>query len=314
MTAVLAVVFPIFAVILIGYVTARGRFLPEGTGRGLSDFVFNVAMPALLFRTMATVEQTGVPPAGLIAGYFGANLITWVLASYATTRLLHRAVEEAPAISMAACFGNTVMLGLPLGTAYFGDAATAAIAVIVALHAPILWVVATLQQEWISRALAGGRGLERVRAVGLELLVNPIVFSVLTGSLWRLTGLGLPGPLDALLGLLGKAAIPGALFALGFGLTRLEIRTDLAGLAVIVALKMLVMPLVAWIVSTQILGLPPIGTDAVTLLAACPTGANAYLFANRYDRALGPVAGAVAAGTAIGAVSLTATLMLLTPR
>ena len=86
---------------------------------------------------------------------------------------------------MAACFGNTVMLGLPLGTAYFGEGATAAIAVIVALHAPFLWIVATLQQEWIARASNGGANSSRLSEVARDLATNPIIFSVLAGSLWR---------------------------------------------------------------------------------------------------------------------------------
>lgn len=311
MLLVLSVIFPVFAITLIGYVAARQRLLPEGTGKGLSDFVFNVAMPALLFRTMVMVEPPGVAPAGLAAGYFGANLLTWVLASLATTRLLGRPAEEAPAISMAACFGNTVMLGLPIGTAFFGTSATAAIAVIVALHAPVLWVVATLQQEWIGRLAGGGVSLGKLRGVAIDLATNPIVFAVVAGSLWRVTGLGLVQPLDALLGLLGQAAVPGALFSLGFGLTRFEVRSDSRVLAVIVGLKLVVMPVIGWVIARYVLHLPPIGTDTVTLLAACPTGANAYLFASRYERALGPVSGAIAAGTAIGAITMTLTLLAL---
>ena len=311
MLLVLSVVFPVFAVTLTGYLAARGRLLPEGTGKGLADFVFNVAMPALLFRTMVMVEPPGVAPAGLAAGYFGANMLTWVLASLATTRLLGRPVEDAPAVSMAACFGNTIMLGLPIGTAFFGTQATAAIAVIVALHAPVLWVAATLQQEWIGRQVGGGVSLGKLRAVAIDLATNPIVFAVVAGSLWRFTGLGLLRPLDALFALLGQGAVPGALFSLGFGLTRFEVRSDSRALAVIVGLKLAVMPVIGWVISRYILNLPPIGVDAVTLLAACPTGANAYLFASRYDRALGPVSGGIAAGTAIGALTMTLTLLLL---
>lgn len=309
MTAILAIVSPVFAIILLGFVVAQRRWLPEPTGKGVSDFVFNIAMPALLFRTMVTVPAAGVPPHWLVASYFGANLVTWVLASYATTRLLRRPVEDAPAIAMAACFGNTVMLGLPLGTAYFGAGATAAIAVIVALHSPALWMAATLQQEWIGRDQGGMAGWARMRAIGFDLATNPIVFSVLAGSLWHLTEFGLPAPVARFLSLLGDAAVPGALFALGFGLTRFEVRADTRAMTCIVALKLAVMPLIAWGLSTQLLHLPAIGTDAVTLLAACPTGANAFLYASRNGRAVGPVAAAVAAGTALAALTIPLTLL-----
>jgi malonate transporter and related proteins len=308
--SVLTVVTPVFAIILIGFLIAQRRLLPEGTGKGVSDFIFNVAMPAMLFRTMATVEDSGVAPFGLLVGYFGANLATWLLASVATTRLLKRPAEDAPALSMAACFGNTVMLGLPLGTAYFGDRAASAIAVIVAVHAPILWMVATLQQEWIGRG-DSGKTFTRLREIAIDLAKNPIIASVILGSVWRLSGIGLPVVADKTLGLLGQAAVPGALFALGMSLTRFEVRSDLAALSVITALKLLVMPVIAWAISARLLGLAPIGTDAVTLLAACPTGANAFLFASRYNRGVGPVSGAIAAGTVVAALTVSLTLLIL---
>jgi malonate transporter and related proteins len=312
MIAVLTVVAPVFSIILIGFLVAQRRLLPEGTGKGLGDFIFNVAMPAMLFRTMATVADSGVAPFGLLAGYFAANFVTWILASIITTRLLKRPAEDAPAISMAACFGNTVMLGLPLGTAYFGDRAASAIAVIVAVHAPILWIVVTLQQEWIGRT-DSSKTLGRLREIAVDLALNPIIFAVITGSLWRMSGIGLPVIADKTLGLLGQCAVPGALFALGLGLTRFEVRSDLAALSAITALKLIVMPLIAWVISSQLLHLSPIGTDAVTLLAACPTGANAFLFASRYNRAVGPVSGAIAAGTALAAITVSAALLLLSP-
>lgn len=314
MASVLTVVTPVFGIILIGFLVARRRLLPEGTGKGLSDFVFSIAMPALLFRTMVTVEASGVPPFGLLIGYFAANVATWVLASLATTRLLARPVEDAPSIAMAACFGNTVMLGLPLGTAYFGTAAVAAIAVIIALHAPILWVMATVQQEWIAQRNGSvDRTSGRLREVAIDLASNPIIFAVLAGSLWRLTGLGLPEVADRMLALLGQAAVPGSLFALGMGLTRFEVRSDISALSAIVVLKLAVMPVLAWLISAHLLGLSPIGTDAVTLLAACPTGANAFLFASRYEKAIGPVSGAIAAGTTLAAATVSIVLLLLTP-
>jgi malonate transporter and related proteins len=205
-----------------------------------------------------------------------------------------------------------VMLGLPLGTAYFGNRAASAIAVIVAVHAPILWVAVTLQQEWIGR---GDRSntLGRLREIAIDLALNPIIFSVISGSLWHMTGVGLPVVADKTLGLLGQCAVPGALFALGMGLTRFEVRSDLAALSAITALKLVVMPIIAWVISSQLLRLSPIGTDAVTLLAACPTGANAFLFASRYNRAIGPVSGAIAAGTALAAITVSATLLFLAP-
>mgnify|MGYP001496547093 CR=1 FL=1 len=312
MPDVLSTVLPVFGIILGGFLTAHFRLLPEGTGKGLADFVFGIAMPALLFRTMATVGTSGVPALGLLFGFFIANALVWLLTTVITLRVLRRPLADAPAICMGACFGNTVMLGLPLGTAHFGEKGAAAIAVIVAMHAPVLWIAATIQQEW---SLHEGKVdlAAKLRSLTYDLLTNPVVFGVLAGSLWRTTGLGIAEIPDRMISLIGQAGIPGSLFALGMSLTLFEVKTGARALVAITMLKLLVMPLTAWVISHHVLGLPPLGVGVVTLLAACPTGANAFLFASRYERAVGSVSGAVAIGTALSIISISALLLALGP-
>lgn len=312
MSDVLSTVLPVFGIILFGFLTARFRLLPDGTGKGLADFVFNIAMPVLLFRTMATVGSSGVPAFGLLVGFFVANALVWLLTTVVTLRLLKRPLADAPAICMGACFGNTVMLGLPLGTAYFGEKGAAAIAVIVAMHAPVLWIAATIQQEWSLHEGKVDLGA-KLKALTYDLITNPVVFGVLAGSLWRATGLGIAEIPDKMISLIAQAGIPGSLFALGMSLTRFEVRSGTPALVAITTLKLLVMPLTAWIISQYILGLPPLGVGVVTLLAACPTGANAFLFASRYERVVGSVSGAVAIGTALSIITISLLLLALGP-
>jgi predicted permease len=313
MTLVLSVVAPVFGIILCGLLVSWFRLLPETTGKGLSDFVFNVAMPAYLFHTMAVAEPSGDAPVWLVLTYFGSNLVIWLLASLAATRLLGRPANEAAALAMAACFGNTVMLGLPLGSAYFGTKVASAIAAIIALHPPILWTVATLQQEWINRQ-GGPVDTGRLRQVAWDLAKNPIILSVIAGSLWKLSGLGMPLVSDGFLALLGQCAVPGALFALGLSLSRFEIRSDVPVLALLVSCKLGLMPLFAWLIASHVAGLGREGVDAVTILAGCPTGVNAYLFASRYNSATSPVSAAIALGTALSVVTVSALLLLLGAR
>jgi malonate transporter and related proteins len=310
MSTVLDTVVPVFGIILAGYVSAWFKLLPEGTARGLSDFTFGVAMPALLFRTIVMVSGTATPPVPLILAFFAADASVWVLSTLLAKYWLQRPALDWAAVGMGAAFGNTAMLGLPLGKAYFGDAAAAAIAVIIAVHSPILWVIGTVQHE-VCRGTDRDRIWTRLSELLLDLAKNPIVAAVTVGTIWRLVGLGLPAIPDRFLALLGEAGIPGSLFALGLSLTRFEIRTDWRALILIVGLKLLVMPVIAYGLAAYVLHLPPIGVAAVVLLAACPTGANAFLFASRYERAVGPVAGAIGLGTALSAITIAIVLVVL---
>lgn len=303
MSSVLTTVLPVFGLILVGFIAARFSIVSQPAGRGLGEFIFTIAMPALLFRTMVTAESTSSSPGSILAAFFIAGAIVWIVATLAAIHLIKRSGLEATALAMATTFGNTVMLGLPLGIAHYGDAATPALALIIAVHAPLLWLVASVQAEWMTAKGPVDLG-GRVRDLVKDVATTPIVFGVVLGSLWRATDLGLNEVPDKLLSMLGTAGIPASLFALGASLSRYSVRSNLDAMGLVLVLKLLAFPLAAYILAVHVFALPPMAANAVVLLAACPTGANAFLFAQRYDSAVGPVSASVAAGTVIAAFTI----------
>lgn len=310
MSAIVSTIAPVFGLILIGYLTMRFRVVSDAAATGLGEFAFMIAMPALLFRTMVTAESTSSSPGAILGAFFIADAIVWIVATLAAMRLIKRSGLEATALAMATCFGNTVMLGLPLGIAHYGNAATPALALIIAVHSPLLWLVASVQAEWMTAKGSVDLGA-RARDLAKDLATNPIVFGVVLGSLWRATGLGLNEVPDKLLSMLGTAGIPASLFALGASLSRYSIRGDLDAMGLVLALKLLLFPVAAYILAVHVFALPPMAANAVVLLAACPTGANAFLFAQRYDSAVGPVSASVAAGTVIAAFTISVLFALM---
>lgn len=303
MSAIVSTVAPVFALILIGYLTTRWGVISQEAAKGLGEFAFVVAMPCLLFRTMVVSPPATGSPTDILLSFFLAAAFAWVTTTVLAKVWLGRSGPEATSLAMGASFGNSVMLGFPLGLAHYGEAAAPTMAIIIAAHSPILWMVASLQAEWMS-----GKGTVdiggRVRDVVKDLAVNPIVFGVVLGSLWRFTGLGLGPVPDSILAMLGGAGVPASLFALGASLSRYKLRGDFDVLWLVVAVKLALFPLVAYVLSVHVFALPESAASATILIAACPTGANAFLFAQRYDSAVGPVSQAVAVGTAIAAVTI----------
>ncbi|MCB1548350.1 MAG: AEC family transporter [Hyphomicrobiaceae bacterium] len=310
MSSVISIVAPVFALILIGFLSVRFGVLSETSGRGVADFVFKIAIPAMLFRTMVLMRAPEAPPTALWASFFGAVAIVWILATLGTRLLLRRSSGDAAVISMCAGFGNVVMLGIPLSLSTLGNEASVPIALIITLSAPTLWFAATLQIEWAERrqdaSLAG-----IVRDFALSLLKNPIVMAVLLGSLWRLTGLGLGTIAGRITEMLAMAAVPGALVALGLSLAGFEIKGQAGTLSLMLVLKLVALPVVAWALVTFVFTLPKIWAGVVIIFAACPSGANAFLFASRYDRVVNSVSGAVALGTALSALTISFLLFAL---
>ena len=79
----------------------------------------------------------------------------------------------------------------------------------------------------------------------------------------------------------------------------------------LIGLKMILMPLLVLVLSHYVFHLQPLWAKIAVLFAAMPTGANAFLFAQRNDEAVPAVSGAIAAGTAFAAVSASMLLYLM---
>lgn len=308
---VILIVAPVFGLIALGFLLARFSVVSAATGAGLSEFVFTVAVPALLFRMMVTAAPAeGASPFALWGAFYGAVAITWGLAILATWLLLRRPARDGAAISMGSCFGNIVMLGIPLALDRFGAEAATPLALILSISSPVLWFAGTLHIELASR-----RGEVSIGALLKDLIVsllkNPIILGLLAGLAWRATGLGLHPIPDKMIALLGQAAVPAALVALGLGLTAFELKGQVATIVVICVLSLVAYPAIAWALAYHVFALPPLWAGVAVLLAACPPGANAYLFATRYDAATGSISAAVALGTVLSMFSVTAILVLL---
>ncbi len=310
MSAVLNTVAPVFGLIVLGYLAAWLRLLDPAAEKGLASFVFTIAIPALLFQTLASVTLPQGPSVLLLAAFMGAAAVTWGLATLMTRIPLGRAFSDSASISMAATFGNTVMMGIPLTVGYFGDRAIAPLAGVIAVHAPIMWTVASLQNEALSQGGTRARGTV-LRELMADLARNPVLIGIVLGTLWRTTGLDIPAIPDKIISYLAAAAIPGALFALGLSLAKHEIRGQMGTLAAITVLKLVVMPAIAWFLAGPVLGLPPLWTGVVVILAACPTGVNAFLFATRYERAVASVSGSIVLGTMLSILTIAALLAIL---
>lgn len=310
MLDVLTIVAPVFSLIALGYAAGRFSWLSSSAEKGIAEFAFTLAMPALLFKSVATAEFSAISIGGIWASYFGAIAVIWFLASLVTWRILRRPAPDAPSISMSSTFGNSLMLGLPLAMATYGEPAAPVIAIILSIHAPSLWLAATLHTSFTDR-----EGSSSIRGAIEHLLAdlsrNPIIIGIALGALWRLTGAALPSPVLNSLNLLAQASIPAALIALGLSVLGSEIRGQGPTLATIISLKMLAMPLLVYLLGTHVFGLDPLAVGVSTILAAVPTGANAFLFAAKTGRAVNSAAGAIALGTLLSAVTISLLLAAL---
>ena len=137
------------------------------------------------------------------------------------------------------------------------------------------------------------------------------MLSLALGAVWAVSGLTLPAIPDRMLSLLGSAGIPSALVALGLSLAGYSMRGSWSAIALILAVKMVAIPIAVYLLVTFVFPLPALWKQVVLLVSVMPTGANAYLFAQRYNQHPAAVSGAVAVGTAFAIVTTGILLWLI---
>lgn len=310
MRLIIDIVFPLFGVGIIGYLAARLGAFGEPAKRGLSLFVFNFATPALLFRSLVRADLPAQMEWGLLLSYFLPGFLIFALAMGLVRRVFTRPSSDLGIVAMGACFGNTVLIGIPICLATFGEAAAVPLFLILAFHGALFYPTVTAVTE-----LGLERGaLGRLPWITLKGLVgNPIIMSLLAGYLWNLWGPPLPTALDALMELLGQAAIPCALFATGASLSRYRIAGNIAESLAVIGLKLLVMPALVWLLAAKVFTLPATWVAVAVILAALPSGVNVYIFAERYGRAVATATTTVFLATVLSMITLPILLVLLAP-
>lgn len=306
--ATVLIVAPVFALIAAGYASVLFRFVSEGAHKGISEFAFSIAIPALLFRTIVVSEFPDVSPWRMWGAYYGALALTWIAALLISAFLRERR-EDRVVFAIGSVYGNIVMLGIPLVLSALGNEAAGPMSLILSVNTPLLWLCGILQMELVSRKRTGSP-FAVIRPVLADLARNPLMLAIGCGVIWRFTGLGLNPVVDKTVELLAQAGSPAALIALGISLFGFEVKGEIRSVVAMSALKLLAMPAMAFVLA-KLLNLPPVASGVIVLFAAMPTGANAYIFAVQYQRLVNPVSGAVALGTLLAAVTLPVVVMVV---
>lgn len=295
---------PLFLLVFVGYAIMKWAGWTRNGSEALAKFVFAVALPAMLFRLMSGFAELPPVDVRLLLAFFGGCLIVFVIGRVLSARLFGLDGVSQSVFALGGVFSNNVLLGLPLTHTLLGEQAMPSAALVVVFNALILWTLVTLSVEW---ARHGTPTLSGFRKTARGVLTNPLVAAILSGTVFGLAGFSLPTLIDQPLKLLGDAALPLSLVALGMGLAEFGVREGWQQSAAICSLKLLLHPLVVWALA-RLLDLPETETQAVVLLASLSVGANVYLMSRQFHAMQGPVASSLLMSTALAA--LTTPLML----
>ncbi len=313
MEVVLTIAAPVFGIALLGYLAQRWGWLQEGASQTLAAFVFNFAVPALLFRSTAREPLPSDLPLQYLAAYYLPTFALYLAAAFAARGLFRRSAMEGVIAGMAASYSNVVMFAMPLVLTAFGTAASQPFFLLLAFHSLLLFAFTTLWLEGVKAR----EGEERVslgeQAVRIfkSLFANPIIVALILGVAYGQTGWGLAAPIDRFLELLALAVTPCALFGTGAALCNYRLGGDLVEASAVSIAKLALHPLIVWAAMTFLFDLPALWVAVGTLTAAMPVGVNVYLFSERYGIYQRRAGSAVLITSGLAMISVTLLLIFL---
>jgi predicted permease len=314
MNQALDIVLPVFGLIGIGYAAAAARILPEGGDQALADFCYNIAIPLLIFKVVATADFSDGSPWALWAAYYAVFALMWATGTFLVRRLFRRDARAGLVAGISSSYGNVLLVGVPLILSAYGSHGTAAITLLIAIHLPIMMTVSAIliERALIVDGLSDGTHARAIAGnVARSLLLNPVILGLFAGFLWRLTGLPIAGPGGTVVDRLGDVAATVALVSVGMNLRKYGIHGNVRPALIVGFLKLILMPALVLLLVVHVFTLPEIWAKAIVLAAACPTGVNAYVVASRFRTGEALSSNAITLTTALAVVTTALWLHIL---
>lgn len=299
MFAIFLQTLPFFAIIGLGYLAGhRGFFTAEATAY-LTKFVFYFALSAMLFKFSANMSLSALLEWQAIWAYLAGTMAVYV---FATVISLMRGEDIPTSAVEAQCavIGNVGFLGIPMLLLLFGEGSLGPNMIVLAVD---LLVFSSLIVILITGARDGRMSFAILRTIGIGLLKNPMIVSIVLGLSWSAANLSIPAPMQNFLDLLGSAATPGALFAIGASLaTKSAERLSVAGW--ISFLKLVAHPAAVAVCALWLFDVDTFTASVMIAAAALPVAGNVFMLAQHYGVAAQRASAAILISTTISIVTV----------
>ena len=307
MWEILLKTLPFFALIGLGYVAGRTRFFsPEATAH-LTKFVFYFALSAMIFRFAANVSLAEVFDLRFMMAYFTGTIVVYGIATLVAS-LRGLSIAEGAVEAQVAVIGNVGFLGIPMLVLLLGEGAIGPVMLVLTVD---LIFFGSMIVILITGSRDGRVSLGVLRTVGVGLIKNPMTMAMIAGLVFAGFQLPIPAPANEFLSLLGAAATPGALFAIGASLaSKSAERIAVAGW--LTFCKLGLHPAAVAIAALYVFDVDPYAAGVMIVAAALPVAGNVYMIAQHYGVAPMRVSAAILLSTVISILTLTGVIAWVT--
>ena len=301
--AVIDAAFPVFALILTGWICTKAKLLGVSSREGLNKFVIYLALPAQLFSVMSTADLSELAQPGFFwsfsLGMFGTAGLYALISKNTQTPITDHLIN-----SMSAGYGNAGFMGIPLCLMVFGKAGMGPSVITAVFTVSLLFAVTIFLIEW-QRLDSTRIGPALLKVFG-SMLRNPLLVAPVLGVLWAFTAWPMPVVAERYIGLLGDASTPCALIAIGLFLGQTSYQRTGPDVMRIVLLKLIVQPAITAILVLFVFDVPKLWAYVAILAAALPVGTGPFMLAQMYERDAAASARAILLSTVLSVITLSA--------
>lgn len=301
------VILPLFAIMAAGYLAARFRLLPPSASEVLSRFVFVIALPSLIFTSLARISVAEFFDWQYIGALGGSMSIMFCIGMLVARSAFAGGLATTALHGLTAMYSSTAYIGLPLILTIYGDAARVPgiIGAIITglVFAPLAIVLVEFDH--------GRKGDAHLLAPLLTILSRPPVIAVALGLGVSASGIAVPAAVTTFFSLLGGAFVPCALFAAGLFIAGCSVRGASAEIGWLVFAKLLLHPLIAWWLAFHVFELDPLFATVAVIQAALPSGVPVFVLAQQYNTFVTRSSAAIVLSTAISVITVPLLFVIL---
>ena len=310
MVEIAGLVFPLFGLILLGFVTARITRQPAEAMGWLSTFIIYVSLPCLFFKLLSKTPVEELTSWGFIA----TNILTTLgvfLIVYTIARLATKAsMPEATIQGLAGAYGNIGFMGPGIALLTFGEAAAVPLALIFAFENALHFIVAPTMMALSSESRGSVRTL--VLSIAKKVFLHPFIIATLIGVAAAIFDYTPPLPVSRLIDYLAEAAAPCALFAMGVTLALRPLKRVPRELGYILPVTLIFHPLLMYLTLSFFGDFEPVWVYTAVLLASLPTATNVFVIAQQYGVWVERASATILLSTTLSVITVTALLYAIT--
>tara|TARA_Y100000590_G_C15702861_1_gene1007437 strand:- start:272 stop:1207 length:936 start_codon:yes stop_codon:yes gene_type:complete len=308
MYTVLSITIPFFAIIFLGTFFKSQKIFDDNSSIILTRFALYVTLPPFIFINIIKASNKIIFNWDFILRFEFVTLLLLFFSFFISKFILKNNYKNSSIFSLNTAYPNYGYMGIPLSIIAFGENAAIPISIILLSDSLILFTFTAFTADYSIKK----NFLDKFVFIIKRILKNPILMSVFIGFIFVFFKVQINSIINEILTILAYAAPPTALFALGITLwNKLDIKI-LNSIVFIVIIRLIIHPLLIYIVFLIIPSNVPLLWIKVAILCSClPVASNVFAMSVYYNSYIKETSNSVMISSILSTISVPIVLFLL---